>query len=111
MSMVKTADYPDNAPVANPISQPVVLSHSQLELGNMKVFPQLFTPIQYYSWKHSLVLLFESPLAVETPIWNIASCTPWNSKSFTGPPVTQEPGGQHGTKHQQESPRLGDIVQ
>jgi len=101
--MVKTADYPDNASVTNPISQPVVLSHSQLELGNMNVFPQLFTPIQRYSWKYSLVLLFESPLAAETLIWNAASCIPWNSKSFAGAPVTQEPGQRHGRNHQQES--------
>lgn len=105
MSMLKTADYPDNASVTNPVSQPVVLSHSQLELGNMKVFPQLFPPIQCYSWKHSLVTLSESPLAAEMLIWNTASCTPWNSKSFTGPPVTQEPGGQHGRNHQQEGPK------
>ena len=110
MSMLKTADYPDSTSVANPLSQPVVLSHSQLELGNMKVFPQLFPSIQCYSWKHSLVILFESPLAAETLIWNIASCTPRKSKSFTGPPVTQEPGGQHGRNCQPESPKWRNEI-
>lgn len=67
-------------------------------------FSQLFTPVQCYSCKHSLVILFEFPLAAETLMWNIAPCTPQNSKSFMGPPVTQEPGEQHGRNHQQESP-------
>lgn len=43
-----------------------------------------------------MVILTEPPLAAETLIWNIACCTPWNSKRFPGPSVTQEPGGQHG---------------
>lgn len=104
MSMLNTTDYPDNASVTNPIPQPVVLSHSQWELGSMKVFPQLFPPALCYSWEHSMVILSESPFAAETLIWNIASCTPWNSKCFPGPPVTQEPGGEHGRNRQQESP-------
>lgn len=73
-------------------------------------FSQLFTPVQCYSCKHSLVILFEFPLAAETLMWNIAPCTPQNSKSFMGPPVTQEPGEQHGRNHQQESPKWRNEI-
>lgn len=30
---------------------------------------------------------------------------PWNSTSFTGRPMTQQPEGQHGRNHQQGSPK------
>lgn len=78
--------------------------------GEYERFPIVIPPTQCYSWKHSLVILFESPLAAETLIWTTASCTPWNSTYFTGSPVTQEPGGQHGRNHQQESPKWRNEI-
>lgn len=44
--MLRTSDYLDTTSVTDPISEPAELPHSQLELGKMKVFPQLFLLLQ-----------------------------------------------------------------
>jgi len=89
--MLKTDDYLDTTSVSNPISAwgaASLLARAE-EDGS---FPTVIPPTPGYSWKHTLVLLFESLFAAETLIWNTAPL--WNSKSFTGPPVTKGPEGQ-----------------
>lgn len=89
-----------------PISQPEVLSHSQLELENRKVFPP------------SPVLFLE---AQSGPIIWIPTCSrntdlqhcilyPLKQQIFYGFSCDPGAGGQHGTNHQQESPKWRNEI-